>query len=483
MRRVFAIAVLALVAAAPAAAAGPTAPLGHNGRWITDAKGRVVILHGVNMVYKRPPYYPAKAGFGPNDAKFLARHGFDAIRLGVIYKAVEPNPPTGGKPSYDDRYLAHIVRTQKTLARHGVFSLIDFHQDLFNEKFQGEGWPDWQVQDDGLANPQNGFPYNYLTNPALNRAFDHFWANDTVGGVKLQDEYAAAWKHVARRFSGANRVLGYDILNEPWPGSEWETCAQPEGCPAFDAGPLAAMTRKSTRAIRKVDRRHVVWQEPNVLFNFGAQSHLPKIGRNSGLSFHDYCLTASAPDCPTMEALPFDNADAEAAATDRALMLTEFGATDDLADIGRIVGLADDHMVSWQYWHYCACDDPTTSGPGVQAVVIDASKPPRGKNVKWRKLKVLDRPYPQAVAGTPTAYGYDPETNTFDLEYSTKAPDGGRIPAHLATIVYVPRSHYLDGYDVHADGARVTSAPDARYLKLRRRPGSQHVTLTLSPAQ
>jgi hypothetical protein len=71
----------------------------------------------------------------------------------------------------------------------------------------------------------------------------------------------------------------------------------------------------------------------------------------------------------------------------------------------------------------------------------------------------------------------------FDLEYSTKAPDGSRVPARLPTIVYVPRSHYLGGYDVHADGARVTSAPNARYLKLRRRPGSQDVALTVSPAQ
>jgi hypothetical protein len=37
---------LCACAAAPMAAAAPTAPLGHTGRWITDADGRVVILHG-----------------------------------------------------------------------------------------------------------------------------------------------------------------------------------------------------------------------------------------------------------------------------------------------------------------------------------------------------------------------------------------------------------------------------------------------------
>ena len=59
--------------AAPAAAPGRSrsreaaaakGPLGHAGRWITDRRGRVVILHGFNMVYKVPPYAPDRIGFG-----------------------------------------------------------------------------------------------------------------------------------------------------------------------------------------------------------------------------------------------------------------------------------------------------------------------------------------------------------------------------------------------------------------------------------
>jgi endoglycosylceramidase len=49
-----------VVAPPPAHAAptGPTLPLGHIGRWMTDADGRVVVLHGLNQVYKVPPYEP-----------------------------------------------------------------------------------------------------------------------------------------------------------------------------------------------------------------------------------------------------------------------------------------------------------------------------------------------------------------------------------------------------------------------------------------
>ncbi|WP_218008913.1 hypothetical protein, partial [Nocardia jiangxiensis] len=46
----------------PSATATPTNPeLGHVGRWITDAEGRVITLHGVNLVYKYPPFYPRRS--------------------------------------------------------------------------------------------------------------------------------------------------------------------------------------------------------------------------------------------------------------------------------------------------------------------------------------------------------------------------------------------------------------------------------------
>ena len=243
------------------------------------------------------------------------------------------------------------------------------------------------------------------------------------------------------------------------------------------------MMRKTTDAIRKVDRRHIVWQEPNVLFTFGPKTHLPKIGSNSGFSFHDYCLNNAAPSCPTTVALVFDNADVEATKTDRALMLTEFGATNEHPRIQHIVDLADQHMVSWMWWAYCGCDDPTTSGPGdVQAIVKDPRKPPKGSNVIRKKLALLDRPYPQVIAGTPTSFGYDPASGVFRFAYSTRTPGDKVLPRRSKTTVYVPRRHYPDGYNVQTKGASVSSKPDSQYLVLKRRDGASKVTLTVTPA-
>ncbi len=342
-----------IVAALPSGAtAAPTLPLGHAGRWITDASGRVVVLHGTNMVYKLPPYSPDAIGFGDDDAAFLASVGFNAVRVGVIWKALEPRPGV-----YDDAYLKHIAGTVATLARHGIVSLLDFHQDLFNERFQGEGAPDWAVQDGGLPNPRLGFPSNYLANPALEHALDAFWTNAPgPGGIGLQDRFAAAWDHVAARFEGNHAVLGYEVFNEPFPGTLWQPCLIPSGCPGFDAE-LSGFYRRVDTAIRAVDRGTLIWHEPNVLFNNGADTRLaPPSDARSGFAFHDYCLsepaTGSPTGCAAVDNTVFAHAVGRAARTGEAVMETEFGATNDIPYLDQMVQRGDRYMVPWLEWAY-----------------------------------------------------------------------------------------------------------------------------------
>ena len=166
----------------------------------------------------------------------------------------------------------------RTLARHGILSLLDFHQDLYNERFQGEGAPDWAVQDGGLLNPRLGFPVNYLANLALEHALDAFWGNAPgPGGVGLQARFAAAWRHVAAQFRADPAVLGYELFNEPFPGTLWESCLGPGGCTGFD-GQLTTFYRRVDNAIRSIDPRTLVWYEPNVLFNEAFPPGLPRSG-------------------------------------------------------------------------------------------------------------------------------------------------------------------------------------------------------------
>jgi endoglycosylceramidase len=412
----------------------------------------VVIVHGVNMVYKVPPYYPAAIGFDRDDAAFLARLGFRAVRVGVIWKALEPRPGV-----YDDHYLARISRTVTTLAHRGILSLLDFHQDMYNERFQGEGAPEWAVQDDGLPPiPKEGFPANYELMPALQHAYDHFWANSPgPRGVGLQDRFAAAWRHVAHRLHGNPHVLGYELFNEPFPGSTWPTCANPAGCPSFDAM-LTAFTKRLVAAIRSADRRHLIWYEPNVIFDFGADTNLGPIGdRRAGFAFHDYCLEAgtsgSTTSCAGTEDRVVVNAVHHVQQTRDALLMTEFG-DDNYSLLAAMVQRDDRNMVPWLEWSYCPCHDPTGAADK-NAVMYDPGRRPAGRNRNLAALQILVEPYPQVVSGTPRSWTFDSATRTFTFSFSTTRAGGhGRFRTGALTEIATPAFVYRGRYAVRPRG-------------------------------
>jgi len=271
--------------ACPAGAKGPS-QLRQEGRYMVDGQNRIVLLHGMNAVWKLKPYFPpdTAAGFTAADADWLRDHGFNTVRLGVIFSGVMPQQDV-----IDQNYLASIDRVVKLLASRGIYVLFDFHQDMYNEKFGGEGFPDWAVYDDGIpATNQPGFPGTYFT-PAVSHTFDNLWLN-TNG---LWDRYAAAWTAVAAKWKDQDHHGGFDLFNEPYPGSQFGTCANPGGCPVFDTQFLQKMQERSLAGIRSVDPGNIVWFEPNFVFNGGALTHLGTVNiadANIGLSWHKYCL-------------------------------------------------------------------------------------------------------------------------------------------------------------------------------------------------
>ncbi len=67
-------------------------------RSFKDSFGRQVIFHGVNMVPKVAPYLPTNNGFTVEDSLTdkdiddLVKWGFNFVRLGVMWEAVERTP-------------------------------------------------------------------------------------------------------------------------------------------------------------------------------------------------------------------------------------------------------------------------------------------------------------------------------------------------------------------------------------------------------
>jgi endoglycosylceramidase len=457
---------------------------GHVGRWLTNGHGRVVEVHGVNLVIKRPPYTPAKSGISADDARFLHRHGFTAVRLGILMEALEPKPG-----HFNHAYLRAIIRTANLLRRHGIRSLVDFHQDLFATTFQGEGLPTWMVDDDGVPNaPQLGFPANYFGNEALARTFDNFWAN--VAGPKgkgLQQWYAGAWRHVARAFRGNHAVLGYDIFNEPWPGTGWQACFPPAGCPSVDKNLLAPFSHRIIAAIHHVDPHHIAYYEPWQPFSESAPTGIGSPGdRESGFSFHTYCAAAlGAPETPPSRAAcdvaehgAMKHGVQQATKTGDALLLTEFGATSDTDELKSVEGFADANSIPWLEWAYCDCGDPTGAGK-VESLVYDPTKRPRGANVNRVTLEWLDEPYPLKTAGTPRGFSFDQSTSTFRYHYSTRSAVTHRR-THGKTVIFTSPLHYRHGYRAKVKGGHVVAHRHHRLI-IRAKPHARNVKVKLAP--
>src|SRR6476620_6118914 len=99
-----ALVALVLAPTGTASAATDTTPRLHReGRFLVDQYGRVVIVHGLNMVWKRAPY------------------GFNGARLGVLWAGVTPDKPGVADPTYFKR----VDRMTKLLSGKKIWTLFD----------------------------------------------------------------------------------------------------------------------------------------------------------------------------------------------------------------------------------------------------------------------------------------------------------------------------------------------------------------------
>ncbi|MGA8547991.1 MAG: cellulase family glycosylhydrolase, partial [Mycobacterium sp.] len=464
-------------------AAGATSgsdAIGTTGGWLTNSDGQVVIMHGLNEVYKIPPGEPSASGFSDDDAAFLAANGFNAVRLGVIWADLEPQPGV-----FDTAYLNSIEQTVQTLGNHGIHSILDFHQDAYSTEFGGEGAPAWAVQDGGLPNSPTSFPLNIFFNPAEQHAWDAFWTNaDAANGVGLENNYAQMLEYVANAFNGNSNVAGFELINEPSPGGStfFSTLF---GSPYFDSQQLTPFYNQGADAIRAVDPTTPIFFEPNVLSNAGLPTDLGTVNAtNTVLSFHDYCqFDLGVLGCLPAVSAVVGNAEAYAQAHGIPAFMTEFGATSTQSQILAPLQGADLHQLGWTEWAYSGQGDITTSAspPGSESLVFNPELPPTGTNVNTANLETLAEPYPQLISGTPTSYFF--ANGTFDFSYSTAEADGmGNFPAGSETTIAVPSVEFPNGYDVVVTGGHVVSAPDAPELVIASDNGASTVSVVVSAA-
>ena len=207
-----------------------------DGRFFRDALGRQVLLRGVNTGgrSKTAPFFPfpfAESGHPGQEAApafaqaaetYVARveaWGMNTVRLPIIWEAVEP-----ARGSYDSAYLARVRELIEAFGRRNIRVVVDMHQDLFARAYCGDGAPDWALASPVPPRPENeaceGWFMGYISDETglVFPAFDRFWQN----GDGTRDAFREMWTEVARQLWPVANVVGFEIFNEPHPGTDNE---------------------------------------------------------------------------------------------------------------------------------------------------------------------------------------------------------------------------------------------------------------------
>jgi len=312
-------------------------------RQFVDDEGRSVIFHGVNVVYKMDPYIPSTGEFDPanslNDEDIinLKSWGMNFVRLGVMWEAVERTEGV-----YDYEYLKAVNALITKLGEAGIYTLVDMHQDVFARSICGEGFPDfyakeaygkhpaclnwlvdkklepyyemlgfcknmnsygYRVDENGdylIEDCQKAFFATYYSSPQSMQAFKALYDNKNG----LQDKFVDYWDVTSAALANNPYVVGFDPLNEPFPGNPLQSPKNLYPGHA-DATLLAPMYERIFEKYMANNNDSVMWFEPHmfpdVLPNGGSGFVVPvgfekppgaEIGsRNHALNDHTYCCS------------------------------------------------------------------------------------------------------------------------------------------------------------------------------------------------
>jgi endoglycosylceramidase len=442
---------------------------------IVDARGREVLLRGVN-VNALAEYWPGtdfRTTFPltRGDVDRIARIGWNAVRLLVSWSRVEPAP---GR--YDEAYLDDVEDAVDLLARRGVYAIVDLHQDAWGPTLAarpGEvcasgttpalGWdgaPGWATLDGGA--PRCAPAGIREVSPAVLAAYDAFWADAPgPGGVGIRTRYVRMLGHLARRFARTKSVAGFDVMNEP---------------NAFDAGEqvaLADLYGDAVAAIRAGERAHdgfphLVLFEPSALWSSTGSGPPPDFPRDRDVVYAPHVYTGGFTGGPITRAA-FEVARSEARGFGGAPVLSgEWGADPHRAEAGgdgyflEHQRLQDELGVSATLWTWReSCGDPhkvaDLRAGRVPEVWGEFEVDCRSNTVLGPRRALVDqlrRGYVRAAPGRLLRTSWDPVSESLQA-----AGDGAVRGVELVAFTPSPRTRLR------------SSSTGLRHLRLREAPG------------
>ncbi|MFH1812493.1 MAG: cellulase family glycosylhydrolase [Pseudomonadota bacterium] len=201
------LSLVALCCATPAPEQPPRYSV-HEGA-IVDSQGQVLLLRGINLRGEAKGHPDRLIPLGDDEIAVLLDSGFNSVRLLTFWDAVQPE-----RERIDYDYLRRLRSEVQRLTSAGLRVVIDLHQDLWGAPF-GDGAPAWACPEELTRGYEATSPWwlNYLS-PQVSACFDLLWTD-----APLRAELTRAWVEVATAVCDVSAVVGFDLLNEPWPGT------------------------------------------------------------------------------------------------------------------------------------------------------------------------------------------------------------------------------------------------------------------------
>ena len=471
-----------------------------------DSQGRTRIFNGMNIDDKLVNCKEFRYNLDEEFFKKYKAHGFDIIRLAVTWQNLEPQIG-----AYNLSYLKSIDNIFALAEKYGVYILLDMHQDLYSQndgECVGDGAPKWAALTDGAKPRMPLFVWadGYFMGKWVRKEFDNFWNNTPVCGKGLQDRYCDLWKMLAKRYGDSPALFGYDLMNEPFPGSYSRkmfarlvsgvaktvafnknvdrkrllksavkrdtrnmldciggdvirdaVCRIDEVQEKFDIEKYSPFLNKTTAAIRDVTPNGIVMMEQSYICNSGVKQSAPPITVN-GTREKNQCFGPHAYDFSVDTPLyQYANAGRVKA------FFGEMRNTQLRLNVPVIVG----------EWGGCS-DNTDTSWFPHAFELLDFFDEMQWGQMYWDYhgddldsplMGMLCRTHPVAVAGEIKSYGYDRENDEFTLSFTSDAKGESVIYVHKPFTTDA-KLRVIEQYDSGASLIGITTEAGENNIKL-----------------
>ena len=449
-----------------------------------DQDGRERIFNGVNVVDKSF-YTPGKQNYMDIDEDIIRRFaeiGVSLIRLGFTWAKLEPEPG-----QYNDEYLESVAEILDYCEKYNIHVFLDMHQDLYGpaEGTYGDGAPKWAMLTDGYQVKKMKFVWaeGYFWGKACHRAFDNFWKNTAYQSKGLQDIYADCWLHVIEKLGAKPAVIGYDVMNEPFPGTDGGKCFREivKGAVRTVLFDKEVKKRKLIKDAFSKDRvpkilnqisysvlRKATARCDAIIRNFDKNTYTPfvnkmasairKVGGN-GIIFLENCYYSNLGIPYSAGPIEVDGkVDANQAFAPHAYDFMVDTPLYQYASNDRIGGIFGEHkrsqerlgipVVVGEWGGFGGDGDAWLPHISFLLKLFDSNK---WSNTYWcyipnffgsPLMKVFIRPYPKAVQGVIDSYGYDEGTKTFVLNF-----EQSRAGESVICAPFMPKKLIIDGND------------------------------------